>query len=116
MGTPPHHPAGALISGKYKVVLGMQTYGFWQGPIYPNATTNHTRDDVNIQCEPGCLYNIIDDPGEHNDLAKTLPEKLRELIGRWSELSATRYEAPSRQANTNLCEVYAQAHEGFCGP
>ena len=29
---------GALISGDFKIILGMQSYGFWQGPIYPASS------------------------------------------------------------------------------
>jgi len=108
--------AGALISGQYKVVLGLMSYGFWQGPIYPNATTNHTRDDVNIDCKSGCLFNIIDDPGEHHDLARSMPDKLQELIARWSKLNTTRYNAPRHPTQASMCDAYARAHRGFCGP
>lgn len=29
--------AGAYIKGDFKLVVGMQYYGFWQGPVYPNG-------------------------------------------------------------------------------
>lgn len=108
--------AGALISGKYKIVLGTQSYGFWQGPIYPNATTNHERDDINVDCKTGCLFDIIDDPGEHKDLAKSMPEKLQELLSRWKELKNTSFQAEAHPEDAKQCKAYYEAHGGFCGP
>ena len=45
---------GALISGDFKAVFGLQTYGLWYGPRYPNATTNHSTD-AQVDCKAGCL-------------------------------------------------------------
>merc|ERR1712232_247128 len=108
--------AGALISGEYKIVLGVMTYGFWMGPLYPNATTNHTRESKNVDCKAGCLFNIIDDPGEHNDLASQKPDVHQRMIARWKELKATRYEAAPHATDDAQCEAFANTHHGFCGP
>merc|ERR1712232_543493 len=107
---------GALISGKFKIVMGLMTYGFWQGPVYPNATTNHTRDDTNEDCISGCLFNIIEDPGEHNNLAKQMPDKLQKMIARWKALNATSYNAVRHEGSAALCNAYVSKHRGFCGP
>ena len=32
--------SAALIVGDYKLILGSQPYGFWQGPVFPNATVS----------------------------------------------------------------------------
>jgi arylsulfatase B len=32
--------SAALIVGDYKLILGTQLYGFWQGPVFPNATVS----------------------------------------------------------------------------
>ena len=32
--------SAALIVGDYKLILGTQPYGFWQGPIFPNETVS----------------------------------------------------------------------------
>ena len=51
--------SGALIVGAFKIIIGVQSYGFWQGPIYPNATTDHSTEVVDLSCgERGCLFNI----------------------------------------------------------
>ena len=34
--------AGALIVGDFKIIVGQQIYGFWQGPVYPNVGTRRS--------------------------------------------------------------------------
>tara|TARA_B110001452_G_scaffold15914_1_gene13034 strand:- start:336 stop:662 length:327 start_codon:yes stop_codon:yes gene_type:complete len=66
---------GALIVGEYKLILGRQTYGFWQAPIYPNATTNHSAEEPFDCGVVGCLFDIVADPSEYTDVASTQPAK-----------------------------------------
>ena len=47
-----------IISGNFKLILGLQTYGLWYGPRYPNATTNHSTDGE-FDCGSGCLFDIV---------------------------------------------------------
>ena len=64
-----HQPGdgGAIISGEYKLLFGVQSPAFWNGPEYPNGTKPAP---ISVTCgDIGCLYNIIDDPTEHHDLA-----------------------------------------------
>lgn len=50
----------------------------WGGPQYPNASTaTDPIEKYNMQCEPGCLYNVAEDPYERNDLAKSNPQMLQ---------------------------------------
>ena len=48
---------GAIISGDFKLVLGTQKYGFWMGPVYPNASTDHSKERP-FDCKAGCLFDI----------------------------------------------------------
>ena len=41
---------GALINGSFKIIIGAQSYAFWQSPIYPNASTDHTTEEVYGGC------------------------------------------------------------------
>lgn len=108
--------SGALISGRHKIVLGTPSYGFWTGPIYPNASTNPPQIDHNVSCRTGCLFDIISDPGEHHDLAESMPETLHKLIARWRELNATRWHPDWIWPDAKKCDAYRLAHKGFCGP
>lgn len=58
---PAHMCIGAIISGGFKLVLGMQKYGFWMGPRYPNASTDHSSERP-FDCGAGCLFDIVNDP------------------------------------------------------
>ncbi len=70
---------GAIIMGEYKFIINKQVSNcdhlMWSPLDYP--CRNGTLGD---NCDPYCLYNIVQDPGEHNELSKTEPEKLQELL------------------------------------
>ena len=106
---------GALISGDFKLILGMQSYGFWQAPVYPNATTNHSAEHV-FQCNDGCLFNIQDDPSEYTDLSTTMPGKLKEMYALFVERNKTTFQAAKKGVDAEKCEAYVKAHNGFLGP
>ena len=74
---------GAIIVGEYKLIVGQQDRGcdsVMNSPIdYP--CTNGT---VGSDCDPYCLYNIIEDPGERKDLSKTEPKILQMMLERYN--------------------------------
>jgi arylsulfatase I/J len=111
----PNVAGGAVIDGEYKLVLDVQTYGFWQGPIYPNATTNHN-SETPFQCGSGCLFNIQTDPSEYIDLAKSMPDKLAEMQALFKKLAATAYQAPKWPTDAAKCKAYVTANGGSVGP
>ena len=107
---------GALIVGEFKLILGRQTYGFWQAPRYPNATTNHSAE-MPFDCgATGCLFNIIQDPSEYVNLAPSMPAKLGELVAAFRQKNRTRFEAPRAETDAGRCEAYVTANGGFLGP
>jgi hypothetical protein len=106
---------GALISGDFKLVLGIQSYAFWQGPVYPNASTNHAAETT-FDCGDGCLFNILSDPSEYHNLATTQQGKLAEMRELFAERNRTTYEAPKVPDDPIKCEAYARNHGGFGGP
>ena len=103
-----------------------QSYGFWQSPIYPNATTNHSAEQV-VSCGlQGCLFNIETDPSEYVDLAPSMPDKLAAMFALFQKRNATTFEAnklgcftvgnPECEANIAACHEYVASHGGFYGP
>merc|ERR1712137_873758 len=103
---------GALISGDYKLIMGVQSYGFWTSLVYPNATTDHSKERE-VDCGAGCLFNIKEDPSEYENLAATMPEKLKELQNVWQTRNATKYWPPHMLQDVAKCEAYLEAHQGF---
>jgi hypothetical protein len=105
-----------MTRSRYKLVLGTQKYGFWQGPKYPNASTDHTRFDRPFDCKRGCLFDIFADPSEVHDLAGEQASKLAELAKLWAQRNATSFNAPRLATSAQQCQAYAAAHGGYTGP
>ena len=119
--SPPINGSAALIVGKYKLVRFPQPYCIWQGYVYPNSSTDH-KNEPDCSCgEEGCLFDIISDPGEHNDLKKSLPEKHAELLSRAQVLDKESIEygrQPNWRGSVNITLACEQVHKngGFWGP
>eukprot|EP00041_Stephanoeca_diplocostata_P024115 m.603621 g.603621 ORF g.603621 m.603621 type:complete len:351 (-) comp22455_c2_seq8:2081-3133(-) len=107
---------GAIISGDMKLIIGLQTYGFWQGPEYPNATTDHSKEKEFDCGVTGCLFNITADPSEYTDLAATHPSVLKQMHELFAQRNATAYETPKLAEDPEKCAAYVKANQGFLGP
>ena len=111
--------SGAIIVGDYKLMVGMQPYAFWQGEVYPNASTTpaaRKRFEQFFDCGAGCLFNIKLDPAETNDLSASMPTKRDQLWARYVELNATQFDAPRLKPDIEKCEAYVKRHGGSVGP
>lgn len=69
-----------------------------------------------FNCGKGCLFNIIEDPTEHNDLAASMPDKLAELLQRAEELDKTAYLPNRGSGNRQQCCEATKKYGGFTGP
>eukprot|EP01064_Diplonema_japonicum_P010618 TRINITY_DN1785_c0_g1_i1.p1 TRINITY_DN1785_c0_g1~~TRINITY_DN1785_c0_g1_i1.p1 ORF type:complete len:532 (+),score=127.75 TRINITY_DN1785_c0_g1_i1:635-2230(+) len=112
----------ALIQGEWKVLVGQQVMTGWQGPYYPNATglqplynKDSPVDDWKHECGTGCLYNIIEDPNETNNLALTNGNKLQELTSKLADLNKGNYNPNRGQGDPRACQQ-AIKYGGFYGP
>jgi len=135
--------SSALIVGEYKLLLGPQSFSFWQGPAFPNGSNSEPYGrwppynmvdcgkaeirfhNITIQeMEGGCLFNIREDPSETKDLAKELPDVLERLKQRYLELKSTALDQRSvLLAVRNRTQLYQhnwiqmlQRNRGFIGP
>eukprot|EP00750_Incisomonas_marina_P028583 INCI6776.3.p1 GENE.INCI6776.3~~INCI6776.3.p1 ORF type:complete len:662 (-),score=84.07 INCI6776.3:69-2054(-) len=74
----------ALRHGDWKLVLGGEAQNGWFGWYSPNVTdpvTNKSPEFADIDCnESVCLFNLGNDPGEHNDVAKENPDQVAALL------------------------------------
>lgn len=59
-----------------QLLLGRVNISFWQGPFYPNASTKFGADGaLHTECgAKGCLFDIFDDPTEHNEISSQYPD------------------------------------------
>ena len=96
---------------------------FFQGPIFPNTSTSKQPhlvcgdpDGSGAAKGPGCLFNVLDDPSEVNDMAATMPAKIAELRARIAELQKTVFNPDRGTHDKNMCKVGLETHHGFLGP
>lgn len=76
----------AYMKLPYKLIVGdVIAQAGWCGPIHPNSSMAWDSFATTINCSwtpPyrfGCLFDVVNDPNEHVDLASSLPEKATEL-------------------------------------
>ncbi len=98
----------------------------WAGPVYPNASSAAHSIDVDVDCgTAGCLFNVTADPGEHNDLAASMPAAVAALGARLDELALGIWEneetgtdaCPPNTTGTEPCACWMAWHRygGFLG-
>ncbi len=77
---------GAIISGNYKLIVGAQSTRcdnlMWSPMDYP--CHDGPKGD---NCNPNCLYDIVKDPTEKNDLSQTMPDTVKQLLDKYNAYS-----------------------------
>ena len=105
-----------LISGNYKILTGTVSKTGWSGLVYPNNTNPEGGIHAREHCgNRGCLYDIINDPGEHNNLASQMPRKLKKMkkLGKYR---ATHFNPNRGEKSPAACEAALNEYGGFWGP
>eukprot|EP01083_Nonionella_stella_P094766 265996_1 len=90
-----------LLSGEYKLIMSANKYSVWQGSAFPNSSTTMTGEALEetsltecvAQSDWGCLFNVVKDPTEHDNIADEYPEITERLIARLKELQEDFYES-----------------------
>ena len=113
---------GAIIVGDYKLIVGAQGEGcdavMWSPIDYP--CEDGPKGD---NCDPYCLYNIVQDPEEHTELSQKEPDKLQELLERYNEYAKEPRDMQDQGYHSDselpvfkeACE-YMKAHGGYWQP
>jgi len=108
----------ALLMGNYKLLIGTQMLSYWQGPDFPNASSAPygVLIDPKLKqlCSP-CLFDVFADPGEHNNIAESLPGQVAKMQAKLAELRRSAYSEPSNM-QTALCQAKVVANGNFYGP
>uniref|UniRef100_A0A7S1L457 Sulfatase N-terminal domain-containing protein n=1 Tax=Alexandrium catenella TaxID=2925 RepID=A0A7S1L457_ALECA len=113
----------ALISDKWKLLLGSQQGAAWHGPDYPNASS--TGEEPVLQCgKQGCLFDVAADPTEHEDVRDRHPEVAAELSERLQALAASFFDNNDRGVDSCpkgiempcACWMAVNFYGGFFGP
>jgi hypothetical protein len=114
---------GLVRADGYKLLIGETGQNIWTGPKYPNASTNW--DDVPYHCgvpstppvgKGGCLFNILTDPTEHDDIAAANPAIVAEMYARILELQKTAFSPDRGHVTPLACDAATEKWLGFWGP
>eukprot|EP00756_Hemistasia_phaeocysticola_P025858 Hpha_TRINITY_DN16029_c0_g1::TRINITY_DN16029_c0_g1_i1::g.119284::m.119284/K01135/ARSB; arylsulfatase B len=111
---------GGLISGQYKIILGSESMAGWTGPVFPNTSTtwnpSNSKENCGNTTADGCLFDIIADPTEHNNIAATQPDVFHRLLARVAELQKNVFSPIRGQDDPRACELAMGRYGGFWGP
>ena len=106
-----------LISGEYKILTGVVPLAGWTGPQYPNQTNPDGGIPTEQDCgDSGCLYNIMKDPEERVDLAKSNPDVLRLMQKKLANYKATCFSPNRGKKWPGACDAAVNTYGGFWGP
>ena len=103
----------SLISGDYKIITGDVGHAGWTGPHYPNGSGSV---DVEEKCGDGCLYNIKEDPLEHHNLAKDMPDVLKTMQSKLAKYVSTRFNPDRGKEWPGACDAAVNKYGYFWGP
>jgi len=108
---------GGLIQGKWKLLVGPVSQNGWTGPTYPNITTNWNSGGSIEHCgDVGCLFNIFDDPTEHNEVGEANSAIRTQLRERITELQKSVFSPDRGKIDPQACAAAKNVHGGFWGP
>ena len=114
---------GLVRADGWKLLIGETGQNIWTGPQYPNKSTSW--NDVPYHCgvpssppdgKGGCLFNILTDPTEHDDVAADHPDIVAEMYARLLELQATAFGPNRGKDDGTACKNALQTWKGFWGP
>eukprot|EP00911_Craspedida_sp_UC1_P000317 UC1_evm1s242 len=102
--------ADLLVHKQYKIVVGKQSGAGWAGPQYPNITSSgHEVGSVGTDCgKVGCLYDLVADPTEHNNLAQEQPGLAASLVKRLNTMAKTIWHGATKHTCTRPSECVAE--------
>ena len=89
----------------------------WGGPAYPNASTaTDPISDHNFLCpERGCLFNVVEDPTERQEVGAAHPDVVSRMKAEMEKQAKTIYNVP--HTNDPACTKAAHTrYGGFYGP
>jgi len=79
---------GVLIQGSWKLIVGKNegNSAAWSGPLFPKVPATGPKS---INCTAGCLYDVVIDPSERNDVAAKHLDIVKNMTARLKELEKT---------------------------
>eukprot|EP00040_Diaphanoeca_grandis_P027589 m.157279 g.157279 ORF g.157279 m.157279 type:complete len:561 (-) comp31048_c0_seq1:97-1779(-) len=114
---------GGLIVPPYKILLGQGPGNIidmagWPGPQSPNETFvdySNLTEVCGRTPETGCLFNVWEDPGEHINLATTMPTIYNSMLAQADEVEKGVF-SPDRGTDDHVACQQAIENGFFWGP
>lgn len=115
---------GGIIIMPYKILLGYGDgftidYAGWTGPQNPNKTGSSKWTNITQVCgrtaATGCLYDIVNDPYEHHNLAAAQPRDWERLYAIAMEEQKTVFSPQRGEKDPKAAEA-VERYGGFWGP
>lgn len=116
------------INGNYKLITnGTFPYAGWTGIQYPNSSSpQHDPDLATLNCANGCLFDVANDPTEHDNIAAQNPAIVAYMQQRLNYWVSTYYNNNEQGVNSCpqdiapytecACWMAMNRYGGFFGP
>ena len=110
--------SGAIIAGNYKLISGKQATTIREPLHFPCVSGTNGPN-----CEPYCLYDIVNDPLEQNDLSTSQTTILSEMLKRYNKYGEEPrdrqdqgYHSNSELPNDSEACTYMASHGSYWQP
>ena len=95
-------------------VTGMN---MWAPSVYPNATQPMGGGyGAAADCTKGCLYNVLRDPDERDELSASEPAQKRRMLAALEAAQPAVIKTPQVPDNPECCVAAAEKYGNFLGP
>ena len=105
-----------LISGDYKILQGDFEQAGWTGCQRPNTTMKAGLKVVEHCGKTGCLYDIKNGPDERQNLAKKLPDVLKDMQKKLTSYQESYFNPSHGKQWLACCKDALEKYKGFWGP
>lgn len=104
---------GVLIQGNWKIIVGKSegNSAAWSGPLFPKVPAVGPKS---IDCSAGCLYDVVIDPSERNDVSKEHKYVVSNMTARLKEMEKTNW-SPTYPTKKFSCDK-TEANGGYLTP
>ena len=105
------------VADGWKLLLGGVGPAFWTGPVYPNASSQRDTPPPPLDCgSAGCLFNVLTDPHETQDVAGAHPGTVAELRQLIAQAQAGVYSPHRGDPDPERFCSQVIENGGFVGP
>lgn len=110
--------SAVLVGDRWKYIHGFLLLSYWQGPEFPNASSSPYGEILDPRlwhfCEP-CLFDMLQDPGEHHNVAVQHLDIVRIAEDALQDARATQFQ-PRSDKNEAECQDAVKRYGNFYGP